>query len=167
MEARKQVTVWCTYGLVIMSVIFAIVGFATGNKGFGQIAALTMALLLFTWFLSETLETYLEHRRQNNWRQWTTGGLGLFMLFVEIHLVHFGIAWLFPELGETTHYLISAGFSAMTVCAKASFGYTYPDKPEPVIKKDDSELADILESVGGTTLIDATEDTPEPIAVTA
>jgi hypothetical protein len=49
-------------------------------------------------------------------------------------------------------YLISAGFSAMTVFAKATFGYEYP--PEEPMKVEDSELADVLESVGGSKLID-------------
>lgn len=152
MEARKRITVWCTYALVVMSVVFAVIGFMTGNKGIFQVAALTAVLTIFSWLLSEVLETYLEHRRQSNWRAKPTIALGLFLLGVEIHLVHFGVGWLFPELTETWHYLISVGFSTMTVFAKATFGYTYP--PEEPVKAEDSELADILENVGGTTIID-------------
>lgn len=158
MEARKRITIWCTYALVVMSVAFAVIGFTTGDKNVFQIAFLIAILTIFSWFLSEMLETFLEHKRQDNWRQYTTLGLGLFLLGIEIHLVHFGVEWLFPELdgpkfiGIPIDYLISAGFSTMTVFAKATFGYQYP--PEEPVKAEDSELADILEGVGGTTIID-------------
>lgn len=161
MENRKNVTKWCTYALVVMSVVFAVVGFITGDRSFGQIVALTAVLAIFSWLLSECLETYIEHRNAKNWRQHAATALGMFLLAVEIHLVHFGVEWLFPELdgpkliGIPIDYLISAGFSCMTVFAKATFGYSYP--PEEPMQIEDSELADALEAVGGSKIIDSFE----------
>lgn len=158
MNARTTVTKWCTYALVVMSVLFAVVGFMSNDRGAAQIASLTAVLAIFSWLLSECLETYLMHRDKSNWRQYPTIALGLFLLAVEVHLVHFGVEWLFPELDGPSFlwmpvdYLISAGFSTMTVFAKATFGFQYePEEPE-TLEVQDSDLADALESIGGTTL---------------
>jgi len=149
MDARKKMTIRSTYALVIMSVVYAVVGFTThDHKTVAQMLALTATLGIFSWLLSEALETYLEHRRHKNWRRHPTAGLALFALAVEIHLVHFGVAWLFPELGSIAHYLISAGFSTMTVFAKASFGHIYPTE---TVELEDSTLADTLEDIGGSS----------------
>lgn len=129
---REGTTKFSTVALVVMSVVYAVVGFTTTDKDLGQILALTVTLGIFSWLLSETLETYLKHRAQNNWRQHTAMLLGSFLLATEIHLVHFGMGWMFNELGETLLYLMSAGFSAMTLLAKATFAYEYPDAPEVV-----------------------------------
>lgn len=152
MNARKRWTVKSTYALVAMSVLYAVIGFTTADKNMAQVLALTATLGIFSWLLSEALETYLEHRTQGNWRRFPTILLGLFLLLVEIHLVHFGAGWLFNELPTAILYLVSAGFSVMTVFAKATFGYTYP--PDEPTKVEDSVLADRLEAVGGTTIID-------------
>lgn len=149
MNARKWITDKATYGLVIMSVVFAVVGFTTAEKSLGQVIALTASLALFSWLLSEALETYLEHRKHNSWRQHPALGLGAFALAVEIHLVHFGMSWMFPELSTTAHYLISAGFSSMTVFSKAAFGYVYP---EETVELQGSTLADVIETTVGKSI---------------
>ncbi len=143
---RKKFTIWSTYSLVALVVLYAVIGFAGAEKSIGQIAALTVTLGIFSWLLSESLEMYLEHRRQNNWRKHSALVLGIFLLAIEIHLVHFGMGWLLPELSVPLLYIASAGFSGMTVFAKATFGYSYPDV-ETVMEP--SVLADTVESVSG------------------
>lgn len=155
MTARKWITEKSTYALVIMSVVYAVIGFAQSEKTIGQVIALSATLLIFSWLLSEALETYLEHKRNNNWRQTPTLVLGLFLLAVEIHLVHFGAGWLFSEFGTIMLYLVSAGFSTMTVFAKATFGYVHPEITTEV---EPSVLADRLEGLAGGVVIDATDD---------
>lgn len=151
---REGTTKFSTVALVVMSVVYAVVGFTTADKSIGQILALTVTLGIFSWLLSETLETYLKHRAQDNWRQHTAMLLGSFLLATEIHLVHFGMGWMFNELGEVLLYLMSAGFSSMTLLAKATFAYEYPEKTQetPIAEAekptDEADLEDdIFEAV--------------------
>ena len=147
---REGTTKFSTIALVVMSVIYAVVGFTTADKSIWQILALTATLGIFSWLLSETLETYLKHRAQNNWRQHSAMLLGSFLLATEIHLVHFGMGWMFDELSEFLLYLMSAGFSAMTLLAKATFAYEYPEpiQEEPAIQPEEPmEDTDLFETV--------------------
>lgn len=130
MTARKRVTIAQTWALVAMTVAFALAGFLQQAYGGWRIAALVAVLSIFSWLLSETLETFLEHRRRKNWRAWVTGAAGVFLYCTEVHLVHYGLAWLFGDLGNVTLYAMSAGFALLNVAAKAIYGFTYDTEPE-------------------------------------
>lgn len=162
---RKGTTKFSTVALVVMSVIYAVVGFTTADKSVWQILALTATLGIFSWLLSETLETYLQHRAQNNWRQHTAMLLGSFLLATEIHLVHFGMGWMFSELGDVLLYMMSAGFSAMTLLAKATFAYEYPEETqeEPAIQAEEPMEDDKLEDDLFETLVASVEDATEVV----
>jgi K+ transporter len=131
MTNRKRVTVALTWALVAMSVAFAVAGFANQDgMTWGRGLALTVTLGIFSWMLSEALETFLEHSRAGNWRAWTTAVQGLVLFAVEVHLVHYGLGWLFGEVGALALYAASAGFSFLAVVSKANFGHTYTEAPE-------------------------------------
>jgi len=125
MTARKQFTVGLTWAVVALIVGFALMGFIDQGYDAPRVTALFVTLAIFSWFLSESLETYLEHRTAKNWRQWTTATMGVVLFAVEVHLVHYGLAWLFGDVGLLPLYLASAGFSFLTVTAKANYGKTY------------------------------------------
>jgi len=127
MTARKQFTVALTWATVALSVGFALMGFIDQAYTAARVAAMFVTLAIFSWFLSETVETYLEHRTAKNWRQWTTLTMGLVLFVVEVHLVHYGLAWLFGNVGLVALYAASAGFSFLTVTAKANYGKTYTE----------------------------------------
>jgi len=148
MTARKSVTIALTWALVAMSVAFALAGFLAQGYGGWRVAALVATLGIFSWLLSESLETFLEHRRQGNWRAWVTLCAGVFLYCVEVHLVHYGLAWLFGDLGNIALYAMSAGFALLTVAAKAIYGHSYP---EPVAEADSAlgDVANRLEAITG------------------
>lgn len=148
MTARKRVTVALTWALVAMSVAFALAGFLAQGYGGWRVAALVATLGIFSWLLSESLETFLEHRRQGNWRAWVTALAGVFLYAVEVHLVHYGLAWLFGDVGNVALYAMSAGFALLTAAAKAIYGHSYP-APEPEPASMLGSVADTLETVAG------------------
>jgi hypothetical protein len=148
MTARKRVTVALTWALVAMSVAFATAGFADQGYEGARVAALVATLGIFSWLLSESLESFLEHRRHGNWRAWVTLCAGVFLYAVEVHLVHYGLAWLFGDVGDLALYAMSAGFALLTVAAKAIYGHSYP-APEAEPESMLGSVADTLEGVAG------------------
>ena len=141
-KTRERITVWCTQALVIASVLLSVVGFITHGKGLAQASVLTFVLILFAWLLTESIEKFISLKNQKNW--WRAGvmvPLMVLLLGVEVHLVHFGIGWLFPEFSESAHYVIGAGFSLFMLYAKATYGFT----PEPELESTstvDDEIPD-------------------------
>ncbi len=148
MTARKSVTIALTWALVAMSVAFALAGFLAQGHGGWRVAALVATLGIFSWLLSESLETFLEHRRHGNWRAWVTVCAGVFLYAVEVHLVHYGLAWLFGDLGNVALYAMSAGFALLTAAAKAIYGHSYPE-PLPEAESALGDVANRLEAITG------------------
>lgn len=145
---RERITVWCTQALVIASVLLSVIGFTAEGKGLGQGAVLTFILILFAWLLTESVEKFIFLKNQQNmWRAGVMVPLMVLLLGVEVHLVHFGIGWLFPEFPEILHYAVGGGFSLFMLFAKATYGFT--PKPELESTSATGELATTLEVAAG------------------
>lgn len=121
------------------AVIFSVLGLLDKGLQWGQVAALTFVLVIFSGLLSEALGKIIQLK--NTARSYVIAVLAVGLTVLEIVLVHEGMAWAFNGLIDGWMlWAVSVFFTMLNVFAKYGFIDKQVEKTSLVYLKETNNI---------------------------